>query len=100
MQNILNVGISQALLVNNGVGQYEFSEEVVYTYKKFKITELTNIYNTGSCEYKLYNGTGSTSMNLNVNNEYNIENLFNQGYRKVQLQNTNGWCILRYKLYN
>ncbi len=88
------------MIVNNGTAQFRIDDTIKAYYSKFKVTSVQNLFNTGTCQYAIYNNEGTESIPIIINNEYDIQDLYTTGYRKIQLSNTNGWCALFYSYYN
>ena len=90
--------ISLSLFNNTEIAQFELSASLVSTYKKIKITSA-NIYSGNTCTYGICKVDGSNETAFTINQEYNIQSLYNSGYTKLYVR-SNGWGAVTYELYN
>lgn len=99
LYNINNKKVSIQLFENNSEGQLVLTNSIFSRYKKFKMVDMYN-YNARSCIASVLNDAGTVRVNLQLNTEYNLNDLINNGYTKLGIVSTGGWCWPTFDFYN
>ena len=93
-----NQHLKFALFNNTGEAQIEINQDFVNSYNNIKLVNRT-IYSGNSCSMSIKYNDGTNAYTMNLNQEYNLKNLYAQNYRKLSIT-SNGWCWINYELYN
>lgn len=81
-----------------GKTQFQLQESLVNVYGNLTITGKTK-YTGNNCTLAIENAEGTSSNTLSEDQTYNIKELYNQGYIKLNIT-SDGWCWAKYQLSN